>query len=151
MPQTTSPLVAGLFAIMLAASLGCVDEVELDDFDVRAGTLLPQDPPSEPPPPPTPPDHDPPSQTKVCKSKCEACAELHKSAYECLAYDKSFDESPDPLVEFECIVCDNDGAWSAAHTCETQAKIQGVFFTDMEADGLSCGPRWHPTSVEAAY
>jgi hypothetical protein len=129
---------------MLTAALGCVDEAErddlaIDDIEVRAGSLLPQNPPGDPQPP-DPSDPQPPPIQKVCKPSCEACADLHKGAYECLAYDKSFDQSPDPLAAFACVVCDNDGPASAVSTCETQAKIQGVFFTDMEVDRLACGP-----------
>jgi hypothetical protein len=143
-------MVTGLLAFVLAASAGCVDEQAEDDalgFDeVRAIPLLPNQPPTDPPPPPSP-GPDPHPQPKVCKSSCEVCVDLHKHAYECVAFDKSFDESPDPLAEFECIVCDNDGPWSAAHTCETQAKIQGVFFTDMEATGMPCGSPPRPRPV----
>jgi hypothetical protein len=151
MPATTPPLVTGLLAALLTVSLGCVDVVEPDVLDdgvveVRASPLLPNPPPTDPPPPPSP-GPDPLPQAKVCKSSCEVCVNLHKHAYECLAYDKSFDDSPPPLAGFDCIVCDNDGPASAVHTCETQAKIQGVFFTDMEADSLSCGPPTHPRPV----
>jgi hypothetical protein len=139
MPPTTSPLITGFLALVLATSLGCAeDDVALDDTEVRASPLLPSDPGDDPPPQP-PQDHNQPQQTKVCKSSCETCVALHKPAYECLAFDKSFDDSPDPLADFACIVCDNDGPVSAANTCSTQAKIQGVFFTDMEAERVQCG------------
>jgi hypothetical protein len=150
-------MLTGLFAFTLITSLGCVDDevesVELDDTEVRASpsspSLLPQLPPAEPPPPPPPqPPSSKPTPAKVCKSSCEVCVELHKRAYECMAYDKEFDADPPPIDTFDCIVCDNDGAASAAHTCETQAKIHGIYFTDMEAERLSCSGPNEPLPVK---
>jgi hypothetical protein len=119
-PTTTSPLIAGLLAFMLTAPLGCKE--------------------GDPPPPPMDGDDEvgevPPPE--VCKSSCSQCVDLMKSAYTCAAYDKSFEDSDDVIVDFECIVCDNDGAWSAVNTCESQATIQGIYFTDMEAQLVPC-------------
>jgi hypothetical protein len=141
MYPTTTPLIAGLLAFLLIAPLGCKEGA--DDDDDTTGDEVGEDPP--------PPD--------VCKASCEQCVGLQKAAYACAAFDNSFDESLG-VAAFECIVCDNDGAAAAVSTCETQAKIQGVYFTDMEAQILPCeepdpkpdpNPRpvrcedWHPS------
>jgi hypothetical protein len=130
MPPTTTPLVAGLLALMLTAPLGCKEGADDDD---TTGDEVGEDPP-------------PP---KVCKSSCDQCADLQKIAFACMAFDNSFGdaEADGPLATFECIVCDNDGEASAVSTCETQAKIDGVFYTDMEAQAVPCDepePRPNP-------
>jgi hypothetical protein len=126
MPPTTTPLVAGLLAFMLTAPLGCKDGDDGPPPDTGGETAdeVGEDPP----------------QPKVCKSSCDQCVDLQKAAFACMAFDNSFGDAElnEPLATFECIVCDNDGAWSAASTCETQAKVQGVYFTDMEAQAVPC-------------
>jgi hypothetical protein len=71
---------------------------------------------------------------EVCKSSCQECANLMKDAYACMP----FDESEEPLADFECIVCDNDGPGTAALTCETQANLQSVIYATMEAQIVAC-------------
>jgi hypothetical protein len=96
---------------------------------------------------------------EVCKSSCQECADLMKDAYACMP----FDESEEPLADFECIICDNDGAGAAAVTCETQANLQSVIYATMDAQVVACDDpmvtakctSWnpnrqvHPTSTRA--
>lgn len=138
MPSSIIPpvLTGLLLALTLVMPIGCADDGPGDDDHLPPAT---GDEVGEPEP-------------EVCKSSCQECADLMKDAYACMAYDKSFDESEDPVTTFDCIVCDNDGPGSAVHTCGTQANLKSIYYTDMEAQLVPCdepvpAPKctdWHP-------
>jgi hypothetical protein len=71
---------------------------------------------------------------EVCKSSCQACGDLAKAAYACMASD----DLTGPIDAFECIVCDNDGEGSAQGTCETQANLQSLAYSTMDAQLVAC-------------
>jgi hypothetical protein len=120
MPSSTVPFpYTRLFlALTLTVPIGCRDEggAENDVVDDEVGDETGEDLP------------------EVCKSSCQECADIMKEAYACAA----FDESEEPLADFGCIVCDNDGVGSAAITCETQANLESVIYATIDAQLLAC-------------
>ncbi len=121
--DTTKPphvLTQALFALTLTMPFGCRDPEKEPPTDEEVG-------------------YDETGETgegpeEVCKSSCQECQELMKETYACMA----FDEFKTPLSSFSCIVCDNDGPGSAALTCETQANLQSVVYSTMDAQVVAC-------------
>lgn len=137
MPISNTPIVLtlSLLALTLAAPLGCAD-----DGETQTPTTGEEEVGDDTGTEETPPD--------VCKPSCQECEDISKDAYACMA----FDEWDDPISAFSCIVCDNDGAGSASVTCETQANLESVIYTSMEAQMMPCEPTmaancvdWSPT------
>lgn len=107
-----------LLALALTAPIGCADDGEDEDDDnvPEVGDEIGEDPPEE-----------------VCKSSCGECKDLMKDAHACMAVD----EFEAPIDSFSCIVCDNDGL-SAALSCETQANLQSVSYSEMDTQVMPC-------------